>query len=67
MAKILGHAVSFASQDKTYDYYPVILIRIRMPNTGPVPEVMKGKAEFNQQICVFFRKKLYFSSLNLKM
>ena len=27
---------------------------------------IKGKAEFNQQIFVFFCVKLYFSSLNLK-
>ena len=44
---------------------------IRIPNPDPDPEYkindkMKGKAEFNQQKYFFFRRKLYFLSLNLK-
>ena len=43
----------------------VMLIRIRIQRYK-ITDKMRRKAEFNQQKYFFFRRKLYFSCLNLK-
>ena len=52
---------------------PVMWVRIRIHlcpwiriQRYKIADKMKGKAKFNQQKYFFFRRKLYFSSLNLK-
>ena len=65
--KIIGSATLLISNDVDPDPVGSAFIWVRGSGSAFRRYIMKGKAEFNQQIFgVFFRRKLYFSSLNLK-